>query len=171
MCPRIGKKQQKTCRFVAPCFLFKSPKRASEPRPPHVGGSRLESRGWALTAHRAQGASLDSAVAVLRGLFSPGQARAARRGRGATPDPPTSRHRRSRPCHWKPFHPNKTKQNNIQAADTDPTKPKPLEWFLFWRHVSISGFAESNNESTIESKQTPTPFMPFRTPMPLEVAG
>lgn len=31
--------------------------------------------GWALTAHRAQGASMDEgAVALLRGLFSPGQA-------------------------------------------------------------------------------------------------
>ena len=35
--------------------------------------------GWALTAHRAQGASMDEgAVALLRGLFSPGQADAAR---------------------------------------------------------------------------------------------
>lgn len=31
--------------------------------------------GWAVTAHRAQGASMEGgAVAVLQGLFSPGQA-------------------------------------------------------------------------------------------------
>lgn len=60
---------------ILPCLLGQTP------------GASGASQGWALTAHRAQGASLETgAVAMLRGLFSPGQVtrrRGAAAGSGA----------------------------------------------------------------------------------------